>query len=77
MKVLALLSSKRVRKILYGIAGAIIIPILALIVLLASFQNQQKEDNEDMETNGSCSVKGGELSDKGKKTLNRTLKVER
>jgi hypothetical protein len=35
---------------------------LAIIVLLASFQYQQKEDNEDMETNGSCSVKGGELS---------------
>ncbi|HDH6271417.1 TPA: CHAP domain-containing protein [Staphylococcus aureus] len=74
MKVLALLSSKRVRKILYGIAGAIIIPILALIVLLASFQNQQKEDNEDMETNGSCSVKGGELSDKGKKTFEQNAK---
>ncbi|EIK02862.1 transfer complex protein TraG [Staphylococcus aureus M0094] len=74
MKVLALLSSKRVRKILYGIAGAIIIPFLALIVLLASFQNQQKEDNEDMETNGSCSVKGGDLSDKGKKTFEQNAK---
>ncbi|MEO4472589.1 CHAP domain-containing protein, partial [Staphylococcus aureus] len=44
------------------------------IVLLASFQNQQKEDNEDMETNGSCSVKGGDLSDKGKKTFEQNAK---
>ncbi|MEZ0725823.1 CHAP domain-containing protein, partial [Staphylococcus aureus] len=30
--------------------------------------------NEDMETNGSCSVKGGDLSDKGKKTFEQNAK---
>ncbi|HDZ6232622.1 TPA: CHAP domain-containing protein [Staphylococcus aureus] len=73
MKILALLSSKRVRKIAIALVGAILIPIFAFIVLLASF-SAQKSDDDGYETNGSCSVEGGELSDKGKEVFEKNAK---
>ncbi|MDE9950267.1 mannosyl-glycoprotein endo-beta-N-acetylglucosamidase, partial [Staphylococcus pseudintermedius] len=65
---LALMTSQKFRKIVFALIALIVIPIISLLVLLASFQQQQRQNQDSgYEVNGTCSVKGGDLTGKGRK----------
>ncbi|EHT3657994.1 CHAP domain-containing protein [Staphylococcus pseudintermedius] len=72
---LALMTSQKFRKIVFALIALIVIPIISLLVLLASFQQQQRQNQDSgYEVNGTCSVKGGDLTGKGRKLFDDNSK---
>lgn len=75
MKILLLLlKSKKGRQFLGLCVAIIVVPILSIVLLLACFQQQQREKSKAEEVNGSCKVSGGNVNDKGTKVFEENAK---
>lgn len=69
---LMLMKSKKIRQLIFGLIALIVIPFSAVVVMLISFQQQNRD--EDSKINGECAVSGGELSEKGKSEFEQNAK---